>query len=77
MTLTIAFNYGGRAEIIDAVKQMLEDGVAMDRITERKTGTLPVRANDARRGPFDQGPPVSIDFQLLAMADGVQRTAVY
>ncbi len=36
MTLTIAFNYGGRAEIIDAVKQMLEDGVAIDRITERK-----------------------------------------
>lgn len=36
MTLTIAFNYGGRAEIIDAVKQMLEDGLAIDRITERK-----------------------------------------
>lgn len=36
MTLTIAFNYGGRAEIIDAVKQMLEDGVAIERITERK-----------------------------------------
>jgi len=36
MTLTIAFNYGGRAEIVDAVKQMLEDGVAIDRITERK-----------------------------------------
>ena len=36
MILTIAFNYGGRAEIIDAVKQMLEDGVAIDRITERK-----------------------------------------
>ena len=36
MTLTIAFNHGGRAEIIDAVKQMLEDGVAIDRITERK-----------------------------------------
>ena len=36
MTLTIAFNYGGRAEIIDAVKQMLVDGVPVLRITERK-----------------------------------------
>ena len=36
MTLTIAFNYGGRAEIIDAVKQMLDDGVPADRITEKK-----------------------------------------
>ena len=27
MNLTIAFNYGGRAEIIDAVKAMVEDGV--------------------------------------------------
>jgi len=26
MTLTIAFNYGGRAEIVDAVKQLLDEG---------------------------------------------------
>ena len=25
MTLTIAFNYGGRAEIVDAVKQIVRD----------------------------------------------------
>ena len=36
MTLTIAFNYGGRAEIIDAVKQMFDDDVPVDRIDERK-----------------------------------------
>ena len=35
MTLTIAFNYGGRAEIIDAVKAMVDDGVQIDRIDER------------------------------------------
>lgn len=27
LTLTIAFNYGGRAELVDAVKQLVEDGV--------------------------------------------------
>ena len=31
LTLTIAFNYGGRAELVDAVKQLVEDGA---KITE-------------------------------------------
>jgi undecaprenyl diphosphate synthase len=35
MTLTIAFNYGGRAEIIDAVKSLLASGVPADRLTEK------------------------------------------
>ncbi len=35
MTLTIAFNYGGRAEIVDAVRKLVEDGVPADRIDER------------------------------------------
>jgi undecaprenyl diphosphate synthase len=36
LTLTIAFNYGGRAEIIDAMKAMVADGVKADDITEKK-----------------------------------------
>ena len=28
MTLNIAFNYGGRAEIVDAVRRIVADGVA-------------------------------------------------
>jgi undecaprenyl diphosphate synthase len=35
MTLTLAFNYGGRAEIVDAVRRLVEDGVKADRIDER------------------------------------------
>jgi len=35
MTLTIAFNYGGRAEIIDAVQAMMRDGVKADKVTEK------------------------------------------
>jgi len=35
MTLTIAFNYGGRAEIVDAVKQLVAEGVPADKITEK------------------------------------------
>jgi undecaprenyl diphosphate synthase len=35
MTLTMAFNYGGRAEIVDAVRQLVADGVRPDRVDER------------------------------------------
>lgn len=35
MTFTIAFNYGGRAEIIDAVAAMARDGVPADKISEK------------------------------------------
>jgi len=34
LTLTIAFNYGGRAEIVDAVRALAESGVAPAKITE-------------------------------------------
>jgi len=34
MTLNIAFNYGGRAEIIDAVKKIVSNGVAVSDIDE-------------------------------------------
>ena len=36
MTLTLAFNYGGRAEIIDAVRAMVSAGVPADKITEKR-----------------------------------------
>ncbi len=35
MTLTIAFNYGGRAEIVDAVKRLVADGVKENKIDEK------------------------------------------
>jgi undecaprenyl diphosphate synthase len=35
MTLTIAFNYGGRAEIVDAVRSLVAEGVPADKITEK------------------------------------------
>ena len=35
LTLTFAFNYGGRAEIIDAVKAMMKDGVTPDDVSEK------------------------------------------
>ncbi len=35
MTLTIAFNYGGRAELVDAVRGIVASGVAPGKIDER------------------------------------------
>jgi undecaprenyl diphosphate synthase len=35
MTLNIAFNYGGRAEIVDAVRRLVADGVPEGRIGEK------------------------------------------
>ena len=35
LTLTLAFNYGGRAEIVDAVKAIIDDGVSAAKIDER------------------------------------------
>jgi undecaprenyl diphosphate synthase len=35
LVLNVAFNYGGRAEIIDAVKAMMNDGVTADDVSEK------------------------------------------
>jgi undecaprenyl diphosphate synthase len=35
MTLTIAFNYGGRAEIVDAVRELVRQGTPADKIDEK------------------------------------------
>jgi len=35
LTFTIAFNYGGRAELVDAVRRIVESGLPADKITEK------------------------------------------
>jgi len=35
MTLTMAFNYGGRAEIVDAVRALVAEGISADKVDER------------------------------------------
>jgi undecaprenyl diphosphate synthase len=34
LVLNVAFNYGGRAEIVHAIRQMLTDGIAADQVNE-------------------------------------------
>ena len=37
--MTLAFNYGGRAEIVDAVRRVVADGVASDAVDEAAIGS--------------------------------------
>ena len=45
MTLCVAFDYGGRAEILEAVKQMIRDGVPPDDVDEAVFGLYLYTAN--------------------------------
>jgi undecaprenyl diphosphate synthase len=38
ITLNVAFNYGGRAEILDATRRLLEEGVHPDQLDEELFG---------------------------------------
>lgn len=64
LTFTIAFNYGGRAEIIDAVKQLVADGVKPDKINEK---TIRERLYD----------PTMPDPELMVRTSGEFRISNY
>ena len=64
MTLTIAFDYGGRAELVDAVKAIVEEGVPADKITEKTIA----------RHLYDPEMP---DPDLMIRTSGEQRISNY
>ncbi len=64
MTLTIAFNYGGRAEIVDAVRQIVASGIDPSKITEK---TIAKHLYD----------PEMPDPDLMIRTSGEHRTSNY
>ncbi len=62
LKFTIAFNYGGRAEIIDAVKSLMKSGVAADKINEKMLA----------RHLYDPQMP---DVDLMIRTSGEYRTS--
>ncbi len=64
MTLTIAFNYGGRAEIVDAVRKIAAAGVDPSKITEK---TIAKHLYD----------PEMPDPDLMIRTSGEHRTSNY
>ena len=64
MTFTIAFNYGGRAEIVDAVQALVRAGTPADKITEASI----------RRHLYDPEMP---DPDLMVRTSGEYRISNY
>ncbi|MDP6976481.1 MAG: polyprenyl diphosphate synthase [Acidimicrobiales bacterium] len=60
LTFTIAFNYGGRAELVDAVRRIVESGVPADKVTEKLIA----------RNLYDPGMP---DPDLMIRTSGEYR----
>lgn len=60
MTLSMAFNYGGRAELVDAVKEIVRSGVKPDKVDERLI----------RRHLYDPSMP---DPELMVRTSGEHR----
>ncbi len=60
LTLTIAFNYGGRAEIVDAVRRLVDDGVPSSKVDEKAI----------RRRLYDPEMP---DVDLMVRTSGEHR----
>ena len=77
MTFTIAFNYGGRAEIVDAVRQIVEAGIKPDKIDEQHDPQVLVRPRDARPGSHDPHLGRVPHLELPAVGDRLQRARVH
>ena len=74
IVLFVAFNYGGRAEIVDAAREFAGG-------TEERVSPTPLRARDARPRPADPHQRRAAGLQLPALAvrllgDGLPRRAL-
>jgi undecaprenyl pyrophosphate synthase len=76
MTLTICFNYGGRAEIVDAVRQIVADGVTDQgrRAGDRLPALLSRHARPRPRDPDLRRVP---DLELLALGARLLRARLH
>jgi len=64
MTVSMAFNYGGRAELVDAVRAIVADGVRAEKVNERMI----------RRYLYDPSMP---DPELMVRTSGEHRISNY
>ena len=59
LNLWIAFDYGGRAELVEAARRIVEGGVEADDVDESPVRPLPLRAGHARSRSRSSAPPAS------------------
>ena len=73
LLFNIALNYGGRAEITDAVRRLVADVAATGRVrarsTRRRSSSLPLHGRPARSRPADPHQRRAAHQQLPALAD--------
>ena len=73
ITLNVAFNYGGRDEILEAVKRLVRDGVAADDIDEALFSKYLFTGETPGPGPDNTHRRRDAHQQLSAVAIGLQR----
>ena len=73
MTLTMAFNYGGRAEIVDAVKAHRAGTHPPDKVDEKHDPRAPLPPRHARPRPRRAHVGGAPDLQLLALGARLRR----
>ena len=71
--MTLAFNYGGRAEIVDAVRRIVADGVAPDAVDEAAIASASLRAGASRPRPADPHRRRAARLELPAVGGRVRR----
>ena len=77
MTLTFAFNYGGRAEIVDAVQALVAEGDAGREDHGEGDPHAPLRPRHARPRPDRAHLGRAPHLQLPALGDGLQRAHLH
>ena len=72
MRFNIALNYGGRAEIVEAARRAIREGIPADDLDEQRFGQLLYHGRAARPGPADSHERDARE-QLPALADRLLR----
>ena len=76
LQLWIAFDYGGRAELVDAARRLLESGIGARRRRRGRARRVPLRARDAgsrprhphlRRAPHLELPPLAVRVRRVRL----------
>ena len=76
MVMTMAFNYGGRAEIVDAVRALVAEGTPGQQDRREGDPPPPLLPRHARPRPGDPHLGRDADLELLAVGDRLQRAGL-
>ena len=76
LDLWVAFDYGGRAEIVQAVRELMADGVAPAAVDEERLARAPLRTRAARPRPGHPHERRDAHVELPAVAARIRGVRV-